>query len=135
MSPGPARLDIAEAIDRYAPAGATVYVGNFGAQLFAVGHELIRGRRSDLHVIMGSGGILLDQMLAAGVVAEATFGHCWSPVGPAPAYSFRRLCENGAGRRVRLSEYKRRQMAPGLILTRKAFSLGRRYPIAQRFGA
>lgn len=38
-------------------------------------------------------------------------------------------------RLVRLSEYKRRQMAPGLILTRKAFSLGRRYPIAQRFGA
>ncbi|MFT3923705.1 MAG: NAD+ synthase [Myxococcales bacterium] len=37
-------------------------------------------------------------------------------------------------RLVRLNEYKRRQMAPGLILTRKAFGSGRRYPIAQRFG-
>jgi len=36
-------------------------------------------------------------------------------------------------RMVRTSEYKRRQMAPGLILTRKAFGPGRRYPIAQRY--
>jgi NAD+ synthase (glutamine-hydrolysing) len=34
-------------------------------------------------------------------------------------------------RRVRLSEYKRRQMPPGLIITGKAFGPGRRYPIAQ----
>ncbi|MGB0679459.1 MAG: NAD+ synthase [Polyangiales bacterium] len=31
------------------------------------------------------------------------------------------------------NEYKRRQMPPGLILTRKAFGSGRRYPIAQRY--
>jgi NAD+ synthase (glutamine-hydrolysing) len=31
------------------------------------------------------------------------------------------------------SEYKRRQMPPGLIVTRKAFGPGRRYPIAQRY--
>ncbi len=37
-------------------------------------------------------------------------------------------------RLVRLNEYKRKQMAPGLILTSKAFGSGRRYPIAQRFG-
>ena len=36
-------------------------------------------------------------------------------------------------RLVRQSEYKRRQMAPGLIVTQKAFASGRRYPIAQRF--
>jgi NAD+ synthetase len=36
-------------------------------------------------------------------------------------------------RRVRLSEYKRRQMAPGLKITGKAFGHGRRYPIAQGF--
>lgn len=36
-------------------------------------------------------------------------------------------------RRVRLSEYKRRQMAPGLKITGKAFGPGRRYPIAQAF--
>jgi len=36
-------------------------------------------------------------------------------------------------RLVNLNEYKRRQMAPGLILTRKAFGTGRRYPIAQGY--
>jgi NAD+ synthetase len=34
---------------------------------------------------------------------------------------------------VRASEYKRRQAAPGLILTKKAFGVGRRMPIAQKF--
>ena len=31
-------------------------------------------------------------------------------------------------RRVRISEYKRRQMPPGLKITGKAFGPGRRYP-------
>jgi len=34
---------------------------------------------------------------------------------------------------VRMSEYKRRQAAPGLIITGKAFGPGRRVPIAQGF--
>ncbi len=34
---------------------------------------------------------------------------------------------------VRGAEYKRRQAAPGLILTRKAFGPGRRMPIAQKY--
>lgn len=34
---------------------------------------------------------------------------------------------------VHTSEYKRRQAAPGIFLTRKAFGIGRRMPIAQRF--
>jgi NAD+ synthase (glutamine-hydrolysing) len=36
-------------------------------------------------------------------------------------------------RLVRISEHKRRQMPPGLILTHKAFGPGRRVPIAQRY--
>jgi len=35
--------------------------------------------------------------------------------------------------RIERNEYKRRQAAPGLKVTRKAFGEGRRYPIAQRF--
>ena len=37
-------------------------------------------------------------------------------------------------RLVRVSEHKRRQMPPGLIVTGKAFGPGRRVPIAQRYG-
>lgn len=36
-------------------------------------------------------------------------------------------------RLVRLSEYKRRQLPPGLKITGKAFGTGRRYPVAQAF--
>jgi NAD+ synthase (glutamine-hydrolysing) len=36
-------------------------------------------------------------------------------------------------RLVRTSEYKRRQMPPGLIVSSKAFGPGRRYPIAQGY--
>jgi len=34
---------------------------------------------------------------------------------------------------VQRSEYKRRQAAPGLIVTKKAFGMGRRMPVAQKF--
>ncbi len=34
---------------------------------------------------------------------------------------------------INQSEYKRRQMAPGLKVTTKAFGMGRRFPIAQKF--
>jgi hypothetical protein len=32
------------------------------------------------------------------------------------------------------SEYKRQQAAPGLKVTRRAFGIGRRFPIVQRYG-
>jgi hypothetical protein len=37
-------------------------------------------------------------------------------------------------RLIDFSEYKRRQAAPGLKVTSKAFGVGRRMPIAQRYG-
>jgi NH3-dependent NAD+ synthetase len=36
-------------------------------------------------------------------------------------------------RKIDISEYKRRQAAPGLKVTTKAFGVGRRIPLAQRF--
>jgi NAD+ synthase (glutamine-hydrolysing) len=36
-------------------------------------------------------------------------------------------------RRIHVNEYKRRQAPPGLRVTRKAFSIGRRFPIVQRW--
>jgi NAD+ synthase (glutamine-hydrolysing) len=49
------------------------------------------------------------------------------------AAGFDRVVVDDVVRRVRLSEYKRRQMPPGLIITGKAFGPGRRFPIAQAF--
>jgi NAD+ synthase (glutamine-hydrolysing) len=36
-------------------------------------------------------------------------------------------------RKVDRNEYKRQQAAPGLKVTSKAFGVGRRFPIAQRY--
>ncbi|GAB3434786.1 CoA-transferase [Actinophytocola sediminis] len=77
-------------------SGDTVWLGNFGAQLFAVGEELVRSGVRDLHVVVASGGLLLDRLIGAGIVAEVTFAHCWSAVGPAPAWRFRRAWQEGA---------------------------------------
>ncbi|MFD2349615.1 hypothetical protein ACFSTC_09930 [Nonomuraea ferruginea] len=56
-------IGLPEAVTAHVQPGRTVYLGNFGAQLFAVGHEIIRQGRTGLHVVIGSGGILLDQLL------------------------------------------------------------------------
>jgi NAD+ synthase (glutamine-hydrolysing) len=40
---------------------------------------------------------------------------------------------SSVARKVDLSEYKRQQAAPGLRVTTKAFGIGRRFPIAQRY--
>jgi glutaconate CoA-transferase subunit A len=90
------QLAVAVAVERFVMDGSTVWIGNFGAQLFAVGDEIVRQHPADLHLVMGSGGLLLDRLVAAGVAAEVTYGHCWSPVGPAPAWAFRRAWEQGS---------------------------------------
>jgi glutaconate CoA-transferase subunit A len=87
---------LADAVASTVADGDCVWIGNFGTQLFAVGEELIRQGRCGLHVVIGSGGILLDRLLAAGVAAEVTFTHCWSPVGPRPTRAFRAAWEKGS---------------------------------------
>jgi NAD+ synthetase len=51
------------------------------------------------------------------------------------ARGFEREVVEKVVRLVRISEYKRRQLPPGLKITGKAFGTGRRYPIAQGFRA
>lgn len=91
MSPRSGAL--ADAVKRQVRDGDTVYLGNFGAQLFCVGAELIRAGYTDLHLIAGSGGLLLDQLIGAGSARSVTFAHCWNPVGPKPAWNLRRAAE------------------------------------------
>lgn len=88
-------LTLQQAVAEHATSGSRVYLGNFGAQLFCVGHEMIRQGVRDIDAVIASGGLLMDQLLGAGVLRSATYGHCWSPVGPAPAYCFRRAAEAG----------------------------------------
>ena len=36
-------------------------------------------------------------------------------------------------RKIRFSEFKRRQASPGIRVSRKAFGMGRKYPIVNQF--
>ena len=69
---------------------------------------------------------VLDAILDAYVVQHRSLGEILG-MGFAEA-DVRRVI-----RLIDLSEYKRRQSAPGLKVTSKAFGVGRRMPIAQRF--
>lgn len=91
----PQVLTLAEAVAEHVRPATRVYLGNFGTQLFSVGHEMIRQRLRDVDLVIASGGLLMDQLLGAGVLRSATYGHCWSPVGPAPAHNFRRAAQSG----------------------------------------
>jgi glutaconate CoA-transferase subunit A len=104
-----------DAVREHVRPRATVYIGNFGAQLFSVGHELIRQGHSGLHVIAGSGGLLLDQLIGAGVADAVTFAHCWNPVGPAPAWNLRRVAE--AATADRFAPVEIRELSLGMLGT------------------
>ena len=49
------------------------------------------------------------------------------------AHGFDRAVVADVVRRIDLSEYKRRQAAPGIKISSKAFGVGRRYPIAATY--
>jgi glutaconate CoA-transferase subunit A len=100
VAPDIEELRLTEAVARHVRPGTSVYLGNFGAQLFSVGHEMIRQGCREVDAVIASGGLLMDQLLGAGVLRSATYGHCWSPVGPSPAWNFRRAAESGDDRTV-----------------------------------
>jgi NAD+ synthase (glutamine-hydrolysing) len=56
-----------------------------------------------------------------------------SPEEIATHYDFPLELVRGVARQVDRNEYKRKQAPPGLKITSKAFSVGRRFPLAQKF--
>jgi len=56
-----------------------------------------------------------------------------SPEEIADHYGFDLGLVKSVARRVDQNEYKRKQAPPGLKMTTKAFSVGRRFPLAQKF--
>lgn len=95
MFPTPRITSLAEAVRDVLSPGSQVYLGNFGAQLFSVGDEIVRQRLDQLDVICGSGGLLLDKLIGAGAARSVLFSHCWNPLGPRPAHNLRRAAEQG----------------------------------------
>jgi glutaconate CoA-transferase subunit A len=97
--------ELVKAVERVGD-GEEVYFGGFGYnQPFAAAHELIRQAPESLHVVRTSGGIILDQLIAAGCVREATISHCWNAIGPTPTHAFRRAMEDGIPNDVGVQEF------------------------------
>lgn len=57
----------------------------------------------------------------------------WSPEEIAKKYNYPLSQVKTLIRRIHLSEYKRRQAPPGLRVTKKAFTVGRKFPIVQHW--
>ena len=66
-------------------------------------------------------------------ILEAYIEHNHSPKVIASSLNLPLDLVNDIVRKVLVNEYKRQQAAPGLKVTSKAFGIGRRFPIAQRF--
>ncbi len=66
-------------------------------------------------------------------ILKAYIEDMWSPQQIADHYGFRLELVREVALRVDRNEYKRKQAPPGLKVTSKAFSVGRRFPIAQKF--
>lgn len=84
-----------DAIAEHVHDGDTVALEGFTHLIpFAAGHELIRQRRRDLHLVRMTPDILFDQLIAAGVARHVTFSFAGSSVGS--LHAFRRALESGA---------------------------------------
>ncbi len=71
---------------------------------------------------------VLDQIIERYVEQEQSTGQIIEAMPAAGADTIRRIV-----RLIDLNEYKRKQAAPGLKITGRAFGFGRRMPIAQRY--
>jgi len=73
-------LSLADAIERFVPDGASVALEGFTHLIpFAAGHEIIRQRRRDLHLIRMTPDLIYDQMIGMGCARKLTFSWGGNP--------------------------------------------------------
>jgi glutaconate CoA-transferase, subunit A len=98
-------MSMSEAIDRHVQDGATVALEGFTHLIpTAAGHEIIRQRRRGLTIVRMTADIIVDQMIAAGVVSRLVS----SFVGNSSAgslHELRRRLETGLPEPLEFEEY------------------------------
>ena len=109
-------LPLPEAIDRFAPDGATVVMGTAleAAIPFAAGHELVRRGRRDLELVGPISDVLFDQLIGAGCVRRvvaAWVGNVSAGLG----HNYRRAAEQGIPRPIELEEHSNFSIGLGLL--------------------
>ena len=104
-------LTLAEAIDRYVHDGATVALEGFTHLIpFAAGHEIIRQRKRDLHLIRMTPDLVYDQMIGMGCARKLTFSWGGNP-GVGSLHRLRDAVEHGWPRPIEINEHSHAGMA------------------------
>lgn len=104
-------LPLAEAIARHVPDGASVAVEGFTHLIpHAAGHEIVRQRRRDLHLIRMTPDLVYDQLIGMGCARKLTFSWGGNP-GVGSLHRLRDAVENGWPRSLELDEHSHAGLA------------------------
>jgi glutaconate CoA-transferase subunit A len=104
-------LPLAEAIATHVGDGACVALEGFTHLIpFAAGHELIRQRRRDLHLVRMTPDLIYDQLIGAGAARKLTFSWGGNP-GVGSLHRLRDAVENGWPRPLEIDEHSHAGMA------------------------
>ncbi len=122
-------LSLAQAIARHVPDGASVALEGFTHLIpFAAGHELIRQRRRDLHLVRLTPDLVYDQMIGAGCARKLTFSWGGNP-GVGSLHRLRDAVEHGWPHALELDEHSHAGLAAAYVAgaARLPFGLLRGY--------
>src|ERR1700759_5227882 len=104
-------LTLAEAIAQHVHDGQSVALEGFTHLIpFAAGHEIIRQRRRDLHLIRMTPDLVYDQMIGMGCARRLTFSWGGNP-GVGSLHRLRDAVEHGWPRPLELDEHSHAAMA------------------------
>jgi glutaconate CoA-transferase subunit A len=108
-------LSLRDAIARHVPDGASVALEGFTHLIpFAAGHELIRQRRRDLHLVRLTPDLIYDQMIGAGCARRLTFSWGGNP-GVGSLHRLRDAVEHGWPHPLELDEHSHAGLAAAYV--------------------
>jgi glutaconate CoA-transferase subunit A len=104
-------LPISEAIASHVPDGASIALEGFTHLIpFAAGHELIRQRRRELHLIRMTPDLIYDQLIGMGAARRLTFSWGGNP-GVGSLHRLRDAVEQGWPGPLEIDEHSHAGMA------------------------
>ncbi len=110
--PAPSKvITLAEAIARHVQDGQSVALEGFTHLIpFAAGHEIIRQRRRNLHLIRMTPDLIYDQMIGMGCANRLTFSWGGNP-GVGSLHRLREAVEKGWPQPLEIHEHSHAEMA------------------------
>ena len=124
-------LSLKEAISEYLPDGSVVALEGFTHLIpFAAGHELIRQRKRDLHLIRMTPDLVYDQLIGMGCARKLTFSWGGNP-GVGSLHRLRDAVERGWPRALEIDERTHADMVNGYA----AGASGLPFALSRNYGA